>query len=126
LNVAIFARTPYSFFAYWHDRQKTEVEVAKALHGLRQMQREARPGFRVVVHYGEVAIGGLSLGDVEQTSGEQVHFTFRMEKLAGKLREPNLLSEAACERLSVLLRKRDVGRHSLEGFDSKFQMFSFD
>ncbi len=113
------------FFAYWHDRDQAEVAVANALHALRRMQEQAPPAFRVAVHFGEVALGGVSLAEEERISGEQVHFTFRMEKLAGRLGEPRLLSRTAWERLAALMEAREVGSHSLPGFDAKALMYAF-
>jgi pSer/pThr/pTyr-binding forkhead associated (FHA) protein len=113
------------FFAYWHDREKAEVVVGNALHALRRMQEQARPPFRVVTHLGEVAIGGISVGEEERISGEQVHFTFRMEKLAGRLAEPRILSKAAWERLAAVVEAREVGNHAMPGFESKVAMYAF-
>src|SRR6266542_5252429 len=39
------------FFAYWHDRERTELLVGKALQELRRMQEQACPAFRVATHY---------------------------------------------------------------------------
>jgi adenylate cyclase len=113
------------FFAYWRDHERAQVAVATTLQALRRLQDQARPGFRVVAHYGEVVIGGLSLGEEERISGEEVHFTFRMEKLAGRLGEARLLSKAAWERLAALIEARAVGDHAVPGFESKVPMYAF-
>jgi adenylate cyclase len=108
------------FFAFWHDRERIEIDVQRALHTLRRLQDQARPRFRFAVHLGQVVIGGVSLGEEERISGREVHFIFRMEKLAGTLGEVRLLSEAAWRRLNPLLETRDLGTHSLTGFDGQF------
>jgi adenylate cyclase len=113
------------FFAYWRDHERASVAVAAALQALRRLQDQARPGFRVVAHYGDVIIGGLSLGEEERISGEEVHYTFRMEKLAGKLGEVRLLSKAAWERLAALVEARAVGDHAMPGFETKVPMYAF-
>jgi adenylate cyclase len=113
------------FFAYWRDRENVEVVVGNALQALRRLQEQGRPAFRLAVHYGSVAIGGVSVGEEQRISGEQVHFTFRMEKLAGKLGEPRLLSQPASERLATVVERREVGCHSLHGFESTFLMYAF-
>jgi adenylate cyclase len=112
------------FFAYWHDRENAEVMVGNALHALRRLQDEARPPFRLAVHYGEVAIGGMSLGEEERISGKQVHYTFRMEKLASKLGELGLLSRAAWERLAAVVEAREIGSHEMPGFESAELMYA--
>jgi adenylate cyclase len=113
------------FFAYWRDHERAPVVVSNALHALRRLQEQARPAFRVVAHYGEVVIGGFSLGEEERISGEEVHFAFRMEKLAGKLGESRLLSHAAWGRLAASIEAREVGHHRLPGFESDVAMYAF-
>jgi adenylate cyclase len=112
------------FFAYWRDHERAPIAVAATLQALRRLQEQARPGFRVVAHYGEAVIGGLSLGEEERISGREVHFAFRMEKLAGKLGEPRLLSQPAWERLAALVEARAIGDHALPGFDAKVPMYA--
>jgi pSer/pThr/pTyr-binding forkhead associated (FHA) protein len=113
------------FFAFWHDREGMEGSIDQALRSLRQFQAESRPVFRVVAHFGSVILGGISVGEEERISGSEVHFVFRMEKLAGSLGEPRLLSEAAKRRLARLVEARDAGCHSLHGFDSQFRFYAF-
>ena len=113
------------FFAYWRDHERGALDVGNALHALRRLQAQASPAFRLVAHYGEVAIGGFSVGEEERISGEEVHFTFRMEKLAGKLKEPRLLSQAAQERLAASMGTREVGHYKMPGFESEIVMYAF-
>jgi adenylate cyclase len=113
------------FFAYWRDHERSGVVVANALQALRRLQDQARPPFRMVTHYGQVVIGGFSLGEEERISGEEVHFAFRMEKLASRLGESRLLSQVAWERLAALIEAREVGRHVLPGFESEVAMYAF-
>ena len=113
------------FFAYWRARERVEVSVATTLQALCRLQEQGRPGFRVATHYGEALIGGVSLGEEERISGKDVHFVFRMEKLAGRLGEPRLLSQAAWEPLAALLECRPLGEHALPGFEAKTAMWAF-
>ena len=112
------------FFAYWHDGERKEVAVSRALQSMKRMQEHAQPAFRVVVHYGQVILGGLSLGE-ERLSGRDVHFVFRLEKLASGLAEPRLLSHPAWERLAALMELRQAGRHALPGFEGEFDFYAF-
>ena len=113
------------FFAFWHDREGVEGNIDQALRSLRELQAQSRPVFRVVAHFGSVMLGGISIGEEERISGGEVHFVFRMEKLAGALGEPRLLSEAARGRLAKLVEAWDAGRHSLHGFDGEFRFYAF-
>jgi class 3 adenylate cyclase len=114
------------FFAYWHDQGKsTTTSMANALRVLRPLQDRALPAFRVATHYGEVVLGGVSLGEEERISGKEVHFAFRIEELAGKLDEPRLLSQTAWERLAPLMETREIGSYLLQGFPSKVPMYAY-
>jgi pSer/pThr/pTyr-binding forkhead associated (FHA) protein len=113
------------FFAYWRDHEGTALMVGNALQALRRMQDHARPAFRIVAHFGGVVFGGLSLGEVERISGAEVHFVFRMEKLAGKLGQLRMLSSPAWERLAAIVEAREIGRHVLPGFDAEAAMYAF-
>jgi class 3 adenylate cyclase len=79
----------------------------------------------VVLHHGEVFMGGVaSLGE-ENLSGKEVNFVFRMEKLASALGVSRLLSEAAHGQLAGRLQAKDVGTHILSGFEGQYRFFSF-
>ncbi len=91
------------FLAYWRDAESVPASVAAALAALQQLQARHEPRFRVVVHCGLVAIGGVtSLGE-ESLMGKEVNFAFRLEKLAGSLGVKCLASEAARQRLAALV-----------------------
>jgi len=113
------------FFAIWRDRERVEQNIHTAVEALCRMQEQQRPKFRFVLHFGQVAIGGVSLGEEERISGSEVHFVFREEKLCGRLGETRLLSEAAWGRLAALIAAREVGRHSLSGMDGQFLFYAF-
>ena len=113
------------FFAYWHDRDRVEIAVATALRALRLLQDKARPPFRLATHLGPVVIGGVSVGEEERISGREVHFAFRVEKLASKLGETRLLSETAWARLAALVEAKEAGRHRLPGFEGEFGFYAF-
>jgi class 3 adenylate cyclase len=114
------------FFAYWRERNGIEQAVVTALSALKKMQRgQGGPGFRLSVHFGSVVIGGVSLGEEERISGQEVHFVFRGEDLASKLKEICLMSEAAAGRLADLIPTRALGSHALQGFDGTFAFFGF-
>ena len=113
------------FFAYWHDRARSEILVHKALQVLRRLQDHAFPAFRLVLHFGDVVIGGVSVGEEERISGEHVHMAFRLEKLAGGLGELRLMSEPAWERLAALFEARELGEHSVPSFDAKVKLYAF-
>jgi pSer/pThr/pTyr-binding forkhead associated (FHA) protein len=107
------------FFAYWHAREGSARQVARALEALKRLQAGSRLPFRLVLHHGTVFRGGASLGE-ESLSGREVNFIFRMEKVAGQLREPRLLTEMAASLLENHLATEDAGRHLVPSFEGEF------
>ena len=114
------------FLAYWNVSDDSTTALGQLVGSLRQLQKDARPSFRVVVNQGSVLLGGVaSLGE-ESLSGPTVNFTFRMEKLAGSLGQSVLLSDSAASRLNAQIALRTVGLHSLAGFDGQFEFFALE
>jgi class 3 adenylate cyclase len=113
------------FFAYWRDWERVEVSIAKALQALRRIQDAGRPSFRVALHHGQVVFGGMALGEEQRISGREVHFAFRMEKLAGALGHLRLLSEPAWARLSKLIETQDAGSHPLRGVEGDYRFHTY-
>ena len=111
------------FFAYW-DRDETGAAVARAAAALSVMQQSGEPRFRWVLHHGKVFVGGgASMGE-ESLLGNEVNFVFRMEKLAGSIGQPILLSEAAVTKFGgSLLGVIEAGRHAVPSFDGEHLFF---
>ncbi len=113
------------FFAYWNDGPTEAKSVAKALMSLRQAQDNSLPGFRWVLHRGQIFVGGsTSLGE-ENLLGPEVNFVFRMEKLASQLRITRLLSEAARKEIGLECEFQSVGPHEVSGFEGKHVFYTF-
>ena len=112
------------FFAYWPARDGAAGSVVRTLTALRHLQTLDGPRFRFVLHLGKVFAGGeASLGE-ESLMGSEVHFVFRMEKLAGTLGLGCLLSDPAHAEIRALLPTAEQGRHPLPGFDGEFAFFT--
>jgi adenylate cyclase len=111
------------YLAYWGARENAAEQVAKAVHELKALQGKAAAPFRLVVHFGQVMIGGMASMGEESLSGQEVNFAFRMEKLAGSLGISCLLSDAARQQLEQLLPAEPAGAHSLQGFEGSFSFY---
>ena len=109
--------------AYWHDRAATPEDVSQTLSALKVEQAKAKPKFRVALHFGLVAIGGVPSMGEESLMGREVNFVFRMEKLAGSLGVSCLLSAAAREQLSAVVAATSVGEYELKGFEKRHEFF---
>jgi adenylate cyclase len=113
------------FFAYWREDKDATQHVADALAPLKQAQAKNEPRFRLALHFGLVAIGGVPSMGEESLMGKDVNFVFRMEKLAGSLKLERLTSSAANDKLGTLISSSSAGGHELKGFEGKHTFFSF-
>ncbi len=111
------------FFAYWREDKDATKNVAAALVPLKQAQAKNEPRFRLALHFGLVAIGGMPSMGEESLMGKDVNFVFRMEKLAGSLKILLLTSAAGKDRLGSLIKAEPVGAHELKGFQGKHEFF---
>src|SRR5437762_5507922 len=112
------------FFAYWREHKDTTNNVADALPPLKQDQARNEPRFRLALHFGLVAIGGVPSMGEESLMGKDVNFVFRMEKLAGSLGISLLTSAAGKSKLGSLIKSQPAGAHELKGFEGKHEFFS--
>jgi adenylate cyclase len=112
------------FFAYWREDENSAKNVAGTLEELKKAQTREEPKFRLVLHNGMVAVGGMPSMGEESLMGKDVNFVFRMEKLAGSLGIPLLTSATANAKLASFLKAEPAGSHELKGFEGKYDFFS--
>jgi adenylate cyclase len=113
------------FLAYWPDAVTSPEEIVAVISALKELQRKEWPAFRLVVHFGAVAIGGVASMGEESLMGGEVNLIFRLERLAGSLGETCALSEAANTKLGELIPMRPLGEFELKGFEGKCAFFAF-
>src|SRR5207237_10228054 len=113
------------FLAYWPNAATTPEEIVTVISALKELQRKESPDFRLVVHFGPVAIGGIASMGEESLMGGEVNLIFRLEKLAGSLGESCGLSETALMKLEGLVPARSLGEFELKGFEKKRSFFAF-
>jgi adenylate cyclase len=111
------------FFAYWPAAETTSEEIAAVIFALKELQQKGEPDFRIVVHFGPIAVGGVASMGEESLIGREVNLVFRLEKLAGSLGESCGLSETARTELGELVPSRALGEHELKGFEGKCAFF---
>ena len=112
------------FLAYWLAAATSPEEIVAVVSALKELQRKEWPDFRLVVHFGAVAIGGIASMGEESLMGGEVNLIFRLEKLAGSLGEPCGLSETAHTKLKRLVPTRSLGEFELKGFEGKCTFFA--
>lgn len=110
--------------AYWRAADGDIPALAQTIESLARLRQAGPPSFRFALHRGTVTFGGVaSLGE-ESLSGPEVNFAFRMEKLAGSLAAPALLSEAAATALRGAVELTPLGDHLLPGFEGPHRFFA--
>src|ERR1700730_4470651 len=112
------------FFAFWREDESAAKNVAAVIERLKQAQARNEPRFRLALHFGLVAIGGVPSMGEESLMGKDVNFVFRMEKLAGSLGIYLLTSAAGRDKLGSLIKTEPAGAHELKGFEGKHEFFS--
>lgn len=112
------------FLAYWRTSDNTSEDLVASLSELKEIQSHNAPPFRLALHFGSVAIGGMPSMGEESLMGKDVNFVFRMEKLAGSLGISILISGPARSKLSSLAKTESAGSHELKGFEGKHEFFA--
>jgi adenylate cyclase len=110
--------------AYWRDGDASLRQITDTIQALKELQRRENPKFRIVIHFGQVAVGGLvSMGE-ESLMGKEVNLVFRLEKLAGSLSEATTISASANSKLGDSINTRSLGNHRLKGFNETYELFA--
>jgi class 3 adenylate cyclase len=110
--------------AYWKDADKRAAKhVAQCLFQLKEIQREANPEFRIVVHHGTVGFGGGGAIGEEQLNGSDVHFIFRMEKALGETGHDLGGTPATVQFLQPWIKNEAVGDFAVKGFEGDHALF---
>jgi class 3 adenylate cyclase len=109
--------------AYWPDERSRSKNIVEVIAALKQAQTRG-PEFRFVVHFGSVAIGGVSAVREETLMGSEVNLVFRLEKLLASLGEPCGISDAAHAKLGDFVPSRPLGDYQLKGFETKRGLFA--
>lgn len=105
------------FFCYWDDTLEAKLHLPQLLRRFAFLQHDSQPPFRVVLHFGLTVLGSVPTLTTLNLHGPSVNFVFRMEKLAGSLGHPVLLSKEAADGLGLpALRRVD---EELSGFDGR-------
>jgi len=109
--------------AYWPDQEGTTKNLVPVIAALKQAQSNG-PEFRFIIHFGSVAIGGVSAVREETLMGTEVNLVFRLEKLLASLGEPCGISDAAQAKLGDFVLSRPLGDYELKGFEVKRGLFA--
>ncbi|HMJ06738.1 MAG TPA: FHA domain-containing protein [Chthoniobacterales bacterium] len=117
-------RTGDGWLVLWSDGPTVVESVASTLRALREMQEAAAPAFRVLIHRGRATIAGAVIAGEDNVSSAELHRAFRMEKIAARLQQDMLASEAAAERLRQAVTCRALSDvYTLPGFTGGYRFF---
>lgn len=107
------------YFCYWDDTFDAKSQILAAMRELAHLQENAWPRFRLVLHFGKTVLSNVPDTMELNLHGQEVHFVFRMEKIAARWEDSLLCSEVAWKALgvkSLVLRESEVN-----GYDGMFQ-----
>jgi adenylate cyclase len=106
------------FLCHWYDGTEAKPRVLAAMRQLAGWQKDSSLPFRIVVHLGKTARTNVPPNGWTFI-GPEVHFVFRMEKLAGSWGRKMMCSEAAWERLKVPAFA--IEESEVKGYDGRFR-----
>lgn len=111
------------FLACWPASAGMADQVAGALAQFRRMRDEHSFRFRVVLHLGDILLGGVGHTGEESIAGPEVNFAFRMEKVAGTNGLSILVSEPAAEALGDRFPLQAGERYEVPGYGGGHQFY---
>ncbi len=114
------------FLAYWPSPDTSAQKITDTIKDLNKFRAETTLSFRLVMHNGPVTIDYSISGGKNSLIGPDVNFTFRMEKIAGKLGVSCMATAGAAEKLKPCGQLTPLGEFELKGFDGKFPTFKFE
>jgi class 3 adenylate cyclase len=110
------------FLAYWEDKPGA-LPFAATLKKLTALQSAASLPFRWILHRANLQLGVSRFGN-DSLIGNEINFTYRMEKIAGGLKLPRMLSRPAREALGDAVAARSVGAQPIKGFKGTYEFFA--
>jgi class 3 adenylate cyclase len=111
------------FLAYWRGGASAGAAVAATVADFRGLPEDT-PGFRIVIHFGEIGLGAAATRCESILPGSEVNFIFRMEKAAAHLGVDFCFSAAARQALEGKLPMKPVpGEHALKDFAGHHRFF---
>lgn len=112
------------FLACWPAGEGMADNVAAALAQFQAMRNEHEFRFRVVLHLGDILVGGVGHKGEESLGGPEVNFAFRMEKVAGTNGLSILVSEPAAAVLGDRLPLGEVRCFEVPGFAGTHRFYA--
>lgn len=111
------------FLACWPMLDGMADQVAAALEQFRGMRDDLSFRFRVVLHVGDVILGGVGTTGEESLAGPEVNFAFRMEKVAGTNGISILISQTAADALGERFERGEPRRFLVPGFAGEYVFY---
>jgi adenylate cyclase len=109
------------FLAYWEDKPGS-APFAKTLEKITALQTKASLPFRWILHHANLQLGVSRFGN-DSLVGKEINFAYRMEKIAGGLKLPRMVSRPAKEALGEGVAVRPVEPQAIKGFEGKYDFF---
>jgi class 3 adenylate cyclase len=110
------------FLAYW-EHKPGAAPFAKTLERITRLQTKASLPFRWILHHANLQLGVSRFGN-DSLIGKEINFAYRMEKIAGGLKLPRMLSRPAKDALGDGVATRPVEAQAIKGFQGTYEFFA--
>jgi class 3 adenylate cyclase len=110
------------FLAYWEDKPEAGP-FAATMEKITALQTKASLPFRWILHHANLQLGVSRFGN-DSLVGKEINFAYRMEKIAGGLKLPRMVSRPAKEALGDGVTARPVGAQAIKGFEGSYEFFA--
>jgi class 3 adenylate cyclase len=114
------------FLAYWAGGEESTALIASACRDFQALQKPPSPAFRIVVHYGVISFRGRAPDGSTAMLGPELNFTYRLEKVASRLKLSSIFSEAAASRLQAHVPMTSCGAQKVPDFEPERTCFTLE
>jgi class 3 adenylate cyclase len=111
-------------FAYLPECPDSAERARNLMIKLAARQAQSELPFRLVLHYGKLAVGGVSVSQEERLTGAEVNFLFRLESVIKALDARIGLSANAKKHWPNQGELVSLGKHLVRSFDGPHEVFA--
>lgn len=112
--------------SFWIDEPGQNEKIKKFLDEVIEYKKTSQLPFRIVFHYGKVIFGGRLTTGEESILGPELNLVFRVEKVSSTLGCEIIFTESFRKMSGINENIKDLGEHSLKGFDQPCRVYALN
>lgn len=113
------------YFAFWRNPSTDGSHITEAIKSIYALRKDCPLEFRLILHYGQVQLGGVMTKGEENLSGTAVNYVFKAEKVASSLGQNIFVSDTAAAKMQAAPLK-SIGCYAVPGFPGENAFFTLD